>query len=543
MKDLLLGNIALTGLVRWMWVAICLCLAPSVFTADEVKNETDQPEASIQERIQGLDLLMVTIDQQVEAVRAEWIQLQHQAADLKLKLDFLEGSLQSLDANRREHTLKIEELLKQSGDWISFSQHVAPIFQNHCIACHNARNPQGRYTMATYSHLMSDGESGSAIHPGQAAESYLLQLITDGSMPKDAPALESSQIELVRKWIDQGARLDSGVATDTPLFRLAPRVPHPPAPEVYPGVLPVTAVAISPGNDLMATSGYHEVLLWSYPEGQLCRRIGNVAQRVHSVAFHPDGQRLAVASGTPGRLGELKLFDVQTGELLEDLWVSHDSVLCLAFSPDGQYLACGDTTGSIVAFSLDGGAKQKWLAQDHSDWVNSLAWSSDGTQLVSSSRDRTCKVLDARTGSLLLTFSGHQQNVTSALFDHDGQHVISAGQEPSLRIWRTDDGVQAYEWKELSGEITCLVLMDRSSLLVCSSDRRLQEVDIHKRQWTTSYPTATDWNLCAAAFTGERKVVFGSHSGRLSLIDLDDPSQPPEAVQLSWLVQPGFIPR
>ena len=177
-------------------------------------------------------------------------------------------------------------------------------------------------------------------------------------MPKDAPALESSQIELVRKWIDQGARLDSGVATDTPLFRLAPRVPHPPAPEVYPGVLPVTAVAISPGDDLMATSGYHKVLLWSYPEGQLHRRIGNVAQRVHSVAFHPDGQRLAVASGTPGRLGELKLFDVQTGELLEDLWVSHDSVLCLAFSPDGQYLACGDTTGSIVAFSLDGGAAE-----------------------------------------------------------------------------------------------------------------------------------------------------------------------------------------
>ena len=162
MKDLLLGNIALTGLVRWMWVAICLCLAPSVFTADEVKNETDQPEASIQERIQGLDLLMVTIDQQVEAVRAEWIQLQHQAADLKLKLDFLEGRLQSLDANRREHTLKIEELLKQSGDWISFSQHVAPIFRIIASPAITPAIRRGRYTMATYSHLMSDGESGSA---------------------------------------------------------------------------------------------------------------------------------------------------------------------------------------------------------------------------------------------------------------------------------------------------------------------------------------------------------------------------------------------
>jgi len=525
--------------VSWWGACLVLTSFQIAMATDENKTLHTKTEVPISQRIAELDSQVDAVDQQTTAVRAEWLQLQNQAADLKLKLNFLESRLQTFDASRQKYSLEIEELLKESGEWISFSQQIAPIFQNHCLPCHDARNPQGRYNMAHYAAIMSDGESGSPIVGGLAEESYLFQMISDGSMPKDAPALDGQQMELVRKWIDQGARLDANTLADTPLFRLAPRRPHPAAPERYPVPLPVSAIALSPGNDLLASAGYHEVLLWSVPDGQLQRRIGNVAERVHGLAFHPDGRQLAVATGTPGRVGELKLLDVTSGNLLADLWVNHDSVLCLAFSPDGHHLACGDTTGSVVVFSLKDVPKQLWLAEDHSDWVHTVAWSSDGMRIVTASRDKTCKLFDSRTGVLQRTYSGHQAGVTAAVFSQDGQHVVSAGLEPSLRIWRSDTGTQVHELKEVGQEITSLLLLDTAQLLVSSDDNQLREVNLHQGRLVKSHTIPTDLNLCAAALSPRRKVAIGNYNGRISLIDLQEPETPHEPTSKTWLAQPA----
>lgn len=514
-----------------------------VHAQDDSPSDSQATAVPISQRVAELDLQIAEIDQRTVEARAEWEQLKNEVADLKLKLSFLEGRLHSLDASRQVHQAEVEKLLKESGEWISFGQQIAPIFQNHCIACHNARNPQGQYNMSHYAALMSQGESGSAVVVGRAEESSLWQMIADGSMPKDGPALSSHQIDLVRKWIDQGARLDSGIASQTPLFRLAPRSPHPPAPERYPASLPITAVAVSPGNELIATSGYHEVLLWSSGDGQLRRRIGNVAQRVYGLAFHSDGQRLAVASGTPGRVGELKLLSVDSGEVLADLWVSHDSVTCLAFSPDGRFLACGDTTGSVAIFDLQGPIDPRWIRQDHTDWVQSLAWSSDGRRIVTASRDKTCKVLDSQTGELRMTWNGHQEAVVAAAFSHDGQQVISAGQDATLRIWRIDDGKQVHHLKELGREINGLVLLEAPHLLVFSAENQLKEVDILQGKVTKSQTVPTADNLSAATFSdGGRQLALGSYSGRVSIVDgsASHPSQ--ESNSNSWLAQPTQAP-
>ena len=70
----------------------------------------------------------------------------------------------------------------------------------------------------------------------------------------------------------------------------------------------MTALAFRPDASLLAVSGYREVLLFDPHDGRLVRRVQGLAERIYDLAFSPDGRLLAVAAGTPARLGEVKLF-------------------------------------------------------------------------------------------------------------------------------------------------------------------------------------------------------------------------------------------
>src|SRR6478752_3096775 len=63
----------------------------------------------------------------------------------------------------------------------------------------------------------------------------------------------------------------------------------------------------------------------------------------------------------------------------------------------------------------------------HSQLVYSVAFSTDGTRLLSGSEDKTLKLWDTTTGQLIRTFEGHSSGVRSVAFLPDGTHLVSAG--------------------------------------------------------------------------------------------------------------------
>ena len=96
---------------------------------------------------------------------------------------------------------------------IDFETQVLPLLQAKCVKCHGATNPKGELDLASIAGLRRGGESGSVIQPGNAEKSSLLEKLTSGEMPPDeADALTARQIEVIRLWIDAGAKSkeDSG---------------------------------------------------------------------------------------------------------------------------------------------------------------------------------------------------------------------------------------------------------------------------------------------------------------------------------------------
>ena len=490
--------------------------------AKEAAEATKKPDESRQRLAELKEMLPSVVEALPKA--------QQDYAPFLERLDYLQSTLDGLDHELAENDLHIESLLREAGEWISFSAQIAPIFYEKCLACHNKRSAKGQFNMSTFTTIMTSGESGGAVVPGDDEFSTLCVLVEDGSMPQDAEPLDSEQIQLIKHWVKMGARLDSKSDPFDPLIRIMPPVEQPPPPESYRVPIPVTALAVRSHGDFLASSGYHEVLIWSLADHHLKRRITNVAERVHGLGFHADGNRLAVASGTPGRLGEVKLFNVDTGELLADLFVSEDEMFDVAFSSDGEHLAAAGAEGVIAIFQVTDSSSKPVLLTDHSDWVNSVSWSADGQLLVSASRDKTAKVFNAETGQLQFTFSGHSQNVIRAMFLPDGKQVASAAADGDVRIWNVKDGKESKRIDHLSGDPVSLDMPNLQHLLI-STDRELNLYSITDDklvpQFTSPHP------VTSLTIDDKGRYLIGTLTGRILVVS---PGQ--QSTESSWLAKP-----
>ena len=91
------------------------------------------------------------------------------------------------------------------GATVSFANDVLPIIQSRCINCHGGDRTEKGLVLKTYTDLMSGSENGPVVTPGDAADSTLVELVTNQKMPKRGPKLTPPQVQLIAEWVNQGA--------------------------------------------------------------------------------------------------------------------------------------------------------------------------------------------------------------------------------------------------------------------------------------------------------------------------------------------------
>ncbi|KAH8674500.1 WD40-repeat-containing domain protein [Tricladium varicosporioides] len=106
----------------------------------------------------------------------------------------------------------------------------------------------------------------------------------------------------------------------------------------------------------------------------------------------------------------------------------------VAFSPDGKQVVSGSDDKTIRLWDAVTGTLLQTL-EGHSESVKSVAFSPDGKQAVSGSNDRTVRLWDAVTGALLQTLEGHSGWVNSVTFSPDGRQVVSGSNDRAVRLW------------------------------------------------------------------------------------------------------------
>jgi WD40 repeat protein len=254
----------------------------------------------------------------------------------------------------------------------------------------------------------------------------------------------------------------------------------------------VTNCKFSPdGNFIVSASYDSKIRIWQLPEGILLKEFSDQTGTVWCVEFSPDGN--TIASG--GQDTIIKLWDINTGQIKTTLTGHQRNIWDLKFNPDGKTLASGSFDKSIKIWNLATG-KLIHSIDAHSQAVVSLAYSHDGKKLISTSDDGTIKLWDtdnwnmiyslnvpehpqasdfssddnllitggrdkimigeflqnffgdseynpgvsmrlwnAKTGSLLQTFSFHSNDVNDLSFSSDGKWIASASSDKTVGIW------------------------------------------------------------------------------------------------------------
>ena len=201
----------------------------------------------------------------------------------------------------------------------------------------------------------------------------------------------------------------------------------------------VNSASFSPdGKRIVSASQDKTVRIWDAQTGKLLQTLEGHTGWVYSASFSPDGKRIDSASMD----NTIRIWDAQTGELMQALKGHTDSILSASFSPDGRLIVSASLDKTIRIWNVQTGRLLQTIeghTDSVTDSVSSASFSPDGKRIVSALRDETVRIWDAQTGKLLQTLEGHTGWVRSASFSPDGKRIVSASDDKTIRIWNLPD--------------------------------------------------------------------------------------------------------
>lgn len=343
---------------------------------------------------------------------------------------------------------------------VSYFNEVRPLLQVHCSGCHQPANKLGGLDITEYVGIVKGGAKyGSAVAKGAPENSPLVNLVAgklEPRMPMGGEALPAEAIDLLTRWVREGAE------DDTPTEARAPLVPS--EPPTYSQSPTITGLAYSPDGSLLAVGGFKEILLHKADGSAIEARLLGRSDKIHSISFSADGGTLVAVGGTPAKFGEVQVWDLKSRTQTRSVTATTDTLFAGDLSPDGKRAVFGGVDKSVRMVDVESG-EVIFKAGHHEDWVLQTVFGIDGKRVVSVSRDRAAKLADAGTGAFLENVNFLREKLY-AIARHPRRDYVLIGGEDRVPYLYTmdrpralkiaDDSTLIREYEEQEGKIFAL---------------------------------------------------------------------------------------
>ncbi len=316
----------------------------------------------------------------------------------------------------------------------------------------------------------------------------------------------------------------------------------------------VGEAVFSPDASRVLTCSYDGTArIWDTASGRELLRFEGHEERVRAGAFTPDG----VHALTVSKDKTARFWEIETGREVRRFDTPSQAV-CVAMTPDGAHFIGGSYKVAWLIESATGRIVRTF--EGHEAWIQSVAVSPDGTQLLTGSRDKTARLWDVATGreirqlagtpvgrememragikAVAFSKDGSQALTTSwsvarifdvatgrvlvkaptiptlsAAFSPDGKH-FATGSFPVAHLWERATGslVRTFGGK-LRGANSITVSPDGASVVTCSGTAQLWEVSSGLPLWTFEGDDYVSWGTFSA--DGSRLLTGGGDIPRI----------------------------
>jgi len=218
----------------------------------------------------------------------------------------------------------------------------------------------------------------------------------------------------------------------------------------------VYGVAWSPdGQRIVSACAQERAQVWEVSDGKT--RVTYLQQGLQQVAWLPDGARIATAGDNT-----VQIWDATTGAHVLTYSGHTDHIRALALSPDGRHVATGGHDNTAQVWEAATG-RLLFTYTGHGDWILSLAWSPDGRYIASAGDEGVVRIWEAATGASVCAYYGHAQlpgglgppnrsdsRIGTLAWSPDGTRIVS-GSLLLVQVWEAMTGTTLLTYRDQPG--------------------------------------------------------------------------------------------
>ena len=291
------------------------------------------------------------------------------------------------------------------------------------------------------------------------------------------------------------------------------------------------------GKTLLKGKFGRKMKQWDIATGKTVMEFVGHDKAVIAYKLSKDGKRLITGGGD----GRIILWDVASGDTLKVFRSYKEPILDVSFNSDETKILSCSWDATMKIHDIASGMRTHYIEFPESSAAYNVAFHPNDLYLLSARFNHTIELWEPETRTVVRSFIGHTDVISSILFSSDGKSVVSTSWDGSLRVWDVGTGLMLKKFQPSKSALyTAIFSPDEKSLYTGGADRAINVFDIASGKVIRKFE-GHQAEVTSLAFSPDQKMLI-SHSvdGVTKFWNLSDGKEFFEHIHLGdndWMVK------